>query len=160
MAEKNKSTKINKEIQKLTQDLLTLMGLKAEIEVVDNEDFIAVNIEGDDLGLLIGYRGENVESFQLILGLLINRKLSFENWRPILVDVGGWRKQREESLKSLVEKEIQNMAPDQESVDLPPMSPTQRRSIHLIVEDREGFSSSSAGEGSGRHVVITRDSKP
>jgi spoIIIJ-associated protein len=156
MAKKTEISKIKTESKKLTQKVLKLLDVVASVDSEVSDDVIKIDIEGDDLGLLIGYRGENVESLQLILGVMLNRQLGSEKWVPVLVDVGGWRQQREESLRALVKREIENMAPDQLSVELPTMPPAQRRSVHLLVSESEGLESESVGEGADRRVVIKR----
>ncbi len=156
MAGKTKSDKIKKEAQTFTAKLLKLMGVDGKVEAEVDEELIKIIISGDDLGLLIGYRGENLESLQLVLGIALNKKLSLEPRMPVIVDVGGWRQQREESLRSLVEKEIANISPARNSVELPPMPPTQRRSVHLLVKNYEGLTSESTGEEPNRRIVIKK----
>lgn len=156
MAEKNPSSKIKSESKKIAEKTLKLIDVNAIVNVESRDDLIKINIDGEDLGLLIGYRGENIESFQLLLGIIINRTLELAQWRPVLVDVGGWRQQREEALRILVNKEIENISAEQASVELPPMPPAQRRSVHLLVGEHEGLTSESAGEGENRHVVIKK----
>ena len=156
MAGKIKSDKIKKEAQTFTAKLLKLMGVDGEIEVEVDEELIKIMISGGDLGLLIGYRGENLESLQLVLGIALNKKLSLEPRMPVIVDVDGWRQQREESLRFKVEKEIANISSVRTSVELPPMPPTQRRSVHLLVKNYEGLTSESTGEEPNRRVVIKK----
>lgn len=156
MAEKNTPDKIKIEAKKTTEKILKFTGVDANVDVEVQEDLIKVNIEGEDLGLLIGYRGENIESFQLILGIILNKNLELENWRPVLVDVGGWRKQREESLRMLVSKEVEKISENEPSVELPPMPPAQRRSVHILVGEYDGLTTESAGDGANRHVVIRK----
>ena len=156
MAEKNTPSKIKSEAKKTTQKLLKFISVDANVDIEVQEDVIKVNIEGEDLGLLIGYRGENIESFQLILGIILNKNLGLEDWRPLLVDVGGWRKQREESLRVLVSKEVEKISENESSVELPPMPPSQRRSVHILVGEYDDLTTESAGEGENRHVVIRK----
>lgn len=156
MAEKNTPDKIKTEAKKTTEKVLKFTGVDANVDIEVREDLIKVNIEGEDLALLIGYRGENIESFQLILGIILNKNLKLENWRPVLVDVGGWRKQREESLRVLVSKEVEKISENEPSVELPPMPPAQRRSVHILVGEYDGLTTKSEGDGVNRHVVIRK----
>lgn len=159
MANKTDLKKIEKEAVKLAEKTLTLLGIKAGVKTKSEGQVVRIDIEGEDLGLLIGYRGENLESLQLFLGLALNNKLQTDSWLPVLVDVGGWRSQREESLKTFVEKEITKFSDARQTVELPPMPPAQRRTAHLIVADHEGLVSESEGEGLSRHVVIKKASE-
>ncbi len=156
MAEKNTPRKIKSKTNKITEKLLKFIDIDANVDIEVQEDLVKVNIEGEELGLLIGYRGENIESFQLILGIILNKNLELENWRPVVVDVGGWRKQREESLRVLVSKEVEKISENEPSVELPPMPPAQRRSVHILVGEYDGLTTESAGDGANRHVVIKK----
>ncbi|MCH7541567.1 KH domain-containing protein [Patescibacteria group bacterium] len=156
MAGKIKSDKIKKEAQTFTTKLLKLIGVDGKVEAEVDEELIKIMISGEDLGLLIGYRGENLESLQLVLGIALNKRLSLDPRMPVIVDVGGWRQQQEESLRSLVEKEIANISSVSNSVELPPMPPTQRRSVHLLVKNYEGLTSESTGEEPNRRIVIKK----
>ena len=156
MVSKSEFVKIKKETKVFTEKLLGLLDVKAKVEVEADADLIKVMISGEDLGLLIGYRGENLESLQLILGIAINKKLSLEPRMPVVVDIDGWRQQREESLRSLVEKEIKNISSKNPSVELPPMPPSQRRTVHLLVKEQDGLTSESSGEEPNRYVVIKK----
>ena len=156
MASKSEFVKIKKETEAFTKKLLGLLGVTAKIEAEAETELIKVMISSEDPALLIGYRGENLESVQLILGIAINKKLSLSPRMPVIVDIDGWRQQREESLRTLVEKEIKNISSKKPSVELPPMPPSQRRTVHLLVKDQGGLTSESAGEEPNRYVVIKK----
>lgn len=155
MATKTKESKIEKEAISTTKQILKLLGFELEIQV-KVEDAIQIEIQGGDLGLLIGQYGEHLESLQIILGLVLNKKIGGE-WRPIAVDIGGWRKEREESLRSLVAKEASKLSSVKGEVSLAPMPPSQRRIAHLVVSEYAGITSTSIGEGQNRHIVIKRE---
>ncbi|MEX0622089.1 MAG: R3H domain-containing nucleic acid-binding protein [Candidatus Woykebacteria bacterium] len=156
MVKKITTGKIEKEGKELVEKILELLGVEADVLVKGTEEAVRVDIEGNDLGLLIGYRGENIEGFQILLGLILNKKLDEENWKPLILDVGGWRQQREESLRDLVDKEIEGMSGDRKEIELPPMPPAQRRTVHLLVSEHEGLKSESIGEAADRRVVIKK----
>ncbi|MDP2720578.1 MAG: R3H domain-containing nucleic acid-binding protein [bacterium] len=156
MASKTKDKEIIDEAKKLTKDLLKLIGIEAKVVAVGEDDLVKVDINGDDLGLLIGYRGENLESLQLVLGVILNKKLNLDPWRPVLLDVGGWRQQSEESLRNLIAKEVEKLSSEAKSVEMPPMPPAQRRTVHLLITDYDGLTSESVGEEPNRRVVIKK----
>jgi spoIIIJ-associated protein len=156
MAKKTESNKIEKEAQSLVEKILRLLGAEAKVAVVADTELIKIEIDGENLGLLIGYRGENLESLQLLLGIILNKRLGEGAGRPVLVDVGGWRKSREESLQILVEKELAKLSKGRSYVDLPPMPPSQRRAVHILVGQHDGLVSESVGEEPNRHVVIKK----
>lgn len=156
MANKVSASKIEKAASDLTKELLEKLGVEAKVGVEPDPSVVKVKITGEELGLLIGYRGENLESLQLLLGIAINNKLDLDSRVPVLVDVGDWRAQREESLRSLVAKEIKNISGDKTSVELSPMPPAQRRITHLLVEDYKELTSESIGEEPNRRVIIKK----
>ncbi|MCH7541906.1 KH domain-containing protein [Patescibacteria group bacterium] len=159
MGSKNsENTKIEKEVRAVTGETLKLLGFPLKTKIQITGEAIEVEIEGDDLGLLIGQRGEHLESLQIILGLIINKKIQGD-WRPVLIDVGGWRKSREESLKALVAKEAARITGSNEQVKLFPMTPSQRRTVHIFVSEYAGLESTSVGEEPERYVVIKRINK-
>ncbi len=155
MASKISAEKIKKAAAELTKKTLENLSVEAKVAVEASEELVKIKITGEELGLLIGYRGENLESLQLLLGIAINNKLGLDPRVAVLVDVGDWRAQREEALRSLVAKEITKMKDGESSVELPSMPPAQRRTVHLLVKDYEGLTSASVGDEPNRHVVIT-----
>jgi spoIIIJ-associated protein len=157
MASKNRDTKLEKTAKEVTENLLRLLGVEAEVSVRFDQ-ILKIEVNGPELGLLIGYRGENLESLQLVLGLMINKKLDNPDWTPVNIDIGGWRSQREESLKGLLSKYVSRLSPEQPSIELPSMPPSQRRSIHLLVEEYGDLESTSEGEEPNRRVVVKRKS--
>lgn len=142
--------------KELTKKLLKKLDISAKVKASEQDSAALVEIEGDDLGLLIGYHGENLEALQLILGLMVNKKTSSEEWLPINLDVGGWRKERSEALKMMIEKAALEIEKDRETVELPPMSASQRRMVHVLLSDYPKITSESIGEEPDRRVVIKK----
>ena len=159
MASKNTTEKIEKEAQELIGELIKMLGVEAEAKISISAELIKIEIDGQDLGLLIGYRGETIENLQLLLGIMLNKKFDSDAWRPVLVDVGGWRKSREEALRSLVERQIAKLSAEQRSVELLPMSPSERRTVHILVSEHTDLTSESVGEDPARFVVIKKAGK-
>jgi len=157
MASKIKNDKLIKESTSLTESILKELGMKANVTATTDEDIIKIDITGEDLGLLIGYRGENLEHLQLILGIMINKKLALDNWIPVVVDVGGWKKEREEQVRNLVDREVKKISAEKPEVELPAMPPDQRRIAHLAIEEYPGLTSQSAGEEPFRYVIIQKE---
>lgn len=153
--ENKENTKIEKEAKALSEKILGFLGYKPEISVEASEESVKIDINGEDLGLLIGQRGDHLESLQILLGLILNKKLGGE-WLPVIVDVGGWRKEKEETLKALVNREVTKITSMGGETSLFPMTPTQRRTVHLLVSEYAGLESSSAGDEPNRYVIIKR----
>lgn len=154
MAKEIKIDKV-KELQKITDELFEHLEIKPEIEVAESEEVLSVEIHGENLGLLIGQNGENLDSLQLVLSLMLNKKTG--EWKPLNVDIGDWRKQKEDSLRQLIASEIDALSEDRREVFLPPMNPSQRRLAHLIVSEHQVVTSQSVGEEPHRYLVIRKD---
>ncbi len=146
-----------KTAKELTKELLKRIDISAKVKASEQDSAIQVEIEGDDLGLLVGFHGENLEALQLILGLMVNKKTPNEEWLPVNLDVGGWRKERAEALKAMIEKAALEIEENKESVELPPMSSSQRRMVHVLLSDYPKITSESIGEEPNRKVVIKKE---
>lgn len=147
------------DIPALAKDVLTNllkhMGIKAEVNVVapSGGDLpISLDIEGDDLGVLIGRRGQTLASLQYLVRLIVSEKLKI--WVPINVDVAGYKKRRYESLRSLALRLAEQVKRGRRVITLEPMPADERRVIHLALADHPDVTTQSMGEGEGRKVAI------
>ncbi len=154
MAKKTKIDKVG-ELKKIISELLKLLEVNPKLKITEDEESIKVDIQGEDLGLLIGQYGETLESLQLILSLILNKRTG--EWKPLTVDIGDWKKQKEESLRRMVDKEINSLSEEKKEVSLPAMSASQRRASHIIVSEYTGLKSESFGEEPNRYVIIRKE---
>lgn len=144
-----------KKLKEVTQKLFDLLGIEVKIGVTQKEDSTEVSLEGEDLGILIGQHGENLESLQLFLSLAANK--GSEDWKSVTLDIGGWRKQREESLRAMIERSINKLRERGQEIALPTMSAGQRRMAHVIISEYAGLSSQSVGEEPQRYIIIRKE---
>jgi len=144
--------------KKLLAETLENIGLEAEAEVKEKDDNIGVNISGDNLGALIGYHGETLASLQLILSLMVNRKLKTDSWKRVSLDIGSWRAERNSSLRDLIARTVEQIeAGTEKKAALPSMSAAERREVHVIVsESFPDYESASEGEEPDRRVVVVK----
>lgn len=153
---KTKTTKIKieKEVEKTLKDILDKLAVEANVEVLKEgeEDTYRVNIQTEETGLLIGYHGETINSLQLILGVILYRKLG--KWIHVVLDVGNYRKMREDSIKEMVGRIVTEVESSGQPVTLPFLTPLERRIVHLILSDNKKVMSESSGEGRERRVTI------
>ena len=105
-----------------------------------------------DLGFLIGYHGQNLESFQSVLQLMLNR--AFEGGIRVVVNVNNYREKREEVLKEMAMRAVDYVREYKVEKHLSPMKPNDRRIVHLALQDLPDISTESVGEGEERRVVI------
>lgn len=113
---------------------------------------IILDIQGDDLGLLIGRRGETLRDLQFITRLIVSRKVG--HWPNLVVDVEQYRQHREEALTRLARRMADKVRLTRQPVPLEPMPPNERRIIHLTLRDSPYVYTESTGEGDERKVVI------
>lgn len=132
--------------------LLRLMGVAGKVEVLSEEMPIDLNIEGDDLGILIGRRGQTLASLEYITKLIVAGRL--KAWLPLNVDVAEYKKRRRESLRRLALHLAEQVKSRHRAMTLEPMPPDERRIIHLTLADHPDVTTHSMGEGENRKVVI------
>lgn len=140
--------------RRLIRDVLAAMSLEVTIGTEEREGATVFNLEGPDLGILIGRRGQTVDALQYLVNLAANRIGEGEKAR-IIIDVEGYRRRREETLQRLAERLAERVRRSGQSVVLEPMSAQERRVIHLALQDNQYVGTQSEGEEPQRHVVIS-----
>lgn len=151
------------EVQQVAQDalggLLQAMRIRGRVEPYTRpaeepgeSATLVLNITGDDLGLLIGRRGETLNALQFVTRLMLNRQL--RGRANILVDVEGYTVRREQSLRQLAQRMAEKVSRDGRTVYLEPMSAYERRIVHLALRDHPTVTTYSVGEGDSRKVTI------
>lgn len=148
---------MQEQLTEVLDNVLGLLLLEGSYDIQENDNGFHVSIETDDAGRLIGYRGESLESLQLLVNQIISRKLGQSEesgFKRVILDVSNWRKQKEEDLAERSKGWAEQVKESGEPMELEPMSPWQRRVVHTIIGDIEGVESESIGEGRDRHLVI------
>jgi len=135
------------------ETLLRLMGLVGVVEASRDEMRLILNIEGDDLGILIGRMGQTLACLQYIVRLIVAGRL--KDWLPLNVDVCGYKKRRCDSLRELALRLAGQVKLRRRSVTLEPMPPAERRVIHLALTNHPDVITHSIGEGTSRKIVIS-----
>ena len=155
MAKKEKPTlKPEETAKEVAEELFKKLEITASVKAsFDEEKNLIIEVEGEELGILIGKYGQTLKDLQFVLGSLINKKLG-EEWQRVLLDIGGWRKAREESLRLLAKNAAERARFKKEPVSLPPMDAFDRRIIHLSLAAYPDLTSESEGEGEERKVIV------
>lgn len=117
------------------------------------EDIYFEIVSSEDYGNIIGRRGETLDALQYLTRLFVNR--SEDNNKRVTLNVGDYRKRREETLRVLAKRQASKVSKYGRSSALEPMNPYERRIIHTAIQEIEGVTSHSVGEGDRRRVVIT-----
>ena len=140
------------------QAVLPAMGVeKAEITAfvqADNEVLLELDC-GDDYGIVIGRRGETLDSVQYLTRLVANRKKTEGEYSRITINVGSYREKRRATLSNLAKKNAEKVRKYGRSFTFEPMNPYERRIIHTTVQGIEGVSSHSVGSDEDRRVVLS-----
>ena len=145
----------------ILERLITLMGVAGSVvspapPPVQNGDetsaAVAFNITGDDLGIIIGRRGQTLASLQYMVRLIVNHQL--RSWVPIVVDVEGYKQRRYQTLRALAQRMADQVRAREAPFTLEPMPAYERRIIHLTLADHPDVITQSTGEGEFRKVVI------
>ena len=141
------------------ETLLSLMGMDVSVvssaksfAVGEDTAPIAFDIEGDDLGILIGRRGQTLSCLQYVVRLIVGHQT--EAWVPIIIDVEGYKQRRYEALQALARRMAEQVKAEQTPFTLEPMSAYERRIIHLTLAEHLDVTTQSIGEGEARKVVI------
>ena len=134
--------------------LFELMHISAKLDVKDvvDEGRVDVTLSGDDMGSVIGRRGETLDAIQYITGLAVNR--GAEKFVRVSIDTENYREKREESLEKLAKKTAEKAVKLGRSLTLEPMSPQERRVIHTVLQDYPGITTYSTGTDPNRRVVV------
>ena len=141
-------------VTELLDYFLSSMGVVATTYVRDEmvDGAIAFDIEGEDAGLLIGRRGETLQALQFLVHMIVNRQLGRKAY--VVIDVEGYRERRSEMLRTLARRTAGRVVSTGNPASLDPMSPAERRIVHMALANHPQVRTESEGEGGGRRVVI------
>ncbi len=136
-------------------DVLSAMKMMVVVDVnYDEEDhFLDINLKGDDMGVLIGKRGQTLDSLQYLVSLVVNKEA--EEYIRVKVDTEDYRKRRKETLENLAKNIAYKVKRTKRSVSLEPMNPYERRIIHSALQNDKFVTTHSEGDEPFRHVVVT-----
>jgi spoIIIJ-associated protein len=146
--------------RKMLVDLLDRLGLPAEISVEQGEvgegdegqQPMVFDISGDELGILIGRRGQTLAALQYILRLMLSERLSTQV--PLVIDVNGYKKRRYDSLRTLARHIAEQVTVSQRPFSLEPMPAYERRIVHMALSDHPSVTTQSVGFGEARKVTV------
>lgn len=140
------------------ENILNKLGCKnIKISVCEIENGVRLTIVGDDLGVIIGHRGETLDSLQYLVSLAANSGTS--GYYRVVLNIGDFREKREQTLIALAKRMSEQALKSGKCRTLEPMNPYERRVIHTAVQEIEGVYSTSFGEGGNRRVVIAPNGK-
>ncbi len=121
-------------------------------EYEGDEGELILDITGNDLAVLIGRHGRTLDALQFLISSITSRKVGFRY--PIVVDVEGYKSRQREKLESIAHNAAQKAATQDRSIKLRPMTPYERRIVHIALRDDNRVETMSEGEGRARRVVV------
>ena len=139
-------------VREILDTLLALMEVRGKVEMLSDGLPLALNVSGDDLGILIGRRGQTLAALEYVTKLIVVRRL--KAWVPLTVDVGGYKKHRQDSLQKLALYLAEQVKSRHRAMPMEPMPADERRIIHLALADHPDVTTESIGEGENRKVII------
>jgi spoIIIJ-associated protein len=149
-------TDASRDAQEILTGLLTRMGIRSRVEILpaaesEGPDAFALNIVGDDLGILIGRRGETLRDLEYIVRLMLAPK---HKAAKVVVDVEGYRVRRERVLRELAKRMAERVEASRQPITLEAMPAYERRIVHLTLRDHPAVTTNSIGEDEHRRVMI------
>jgi spoIIIJ-associated protein len=144
----------------ILSDILRLMGIRASVEAGPGYELadegqpppVVLNITGEDLGILIGRRGETLRTLQYLVRLMVSHRL--KHWTDLVVDVEHYKVRRRRTLESLAQRVAERVAKDGRPQALEPMPAYERRLVHIALRNHPQVATQSVGEGERRKVTI------
>ncbi len=136
-------------------DVLGAMNMTVVVDVKYNEDdrTMDIDLSGDEMGILIGKRGQTLDSLQYLVSLVVNK--DSDNYIRVKVDTENYRQRRKETLENLARNIAYKVKRTKRPASLEPMNPSERRIIHSALQNDRYVSTHSEGEEPFRHVVVT-----
>lgn len=141
-------------LEAFLKNLFDKMGVDVNASIVESDDQINITLEGDSTGILIGRRGETLDSIQYLTSLFVNK--NSENYKRVNIDTENYRKKREQTLINLAKRLAAKVERTGRKVSLEPMNPYERRILHAALHDHPTVMTISEGQDPYRRVIIKK----
>lgn len=139
---------------KFTRELLDAMNIQAEIRIKIMNGSLYINLAGPKMGIIIGRRGQTLDSIQYLISLVVNKENDKDHYVKVILDTEDYRKKREETLIRLANRLAERVIKSGRKVELEPMNPYERRIIHSALQEIDQVVTYSEGEEPYRKVII------
>ncbi len=141
------------DVKKFLQVILIKMNMKADVLIKEVNNDLHINITGENIGSIIGYRGEALDSLQYLVSLVANKN-NEGSYKKVFLDAENYRAKRQETLKLLANKTANKVKRYKKTIRLEPMNSYERRIIHGALQNSNDVKTYSEGEEPFRRVVI------
>lgn len=142
-----------KEAETFLKEVFLSMGLIVKIKTEQKDKHLYIDLTGDDMGILIGKRGQTLDALQYLVNLVVNKKSPY--YISVMLDTENYRQRRKETLESLAFNLAKKVKHTKRNVVLEPMNPYERRIIHSALQNDRFVTTYSEGEEPYKNVVIT-----
>jgi spoIIIJ-associated protein len=140
-------------VRAVVSRVVAALGLRASVDIDESEEEIRATVNGDDLGLLIGRHGATIDAVQhLAMRAAFH---SSSDHKAVVVDAAGYRERREAALKRAADRAVEDALSFGRAVELEPMTPQERRIVHMYLRDRTDVQTHSEGDEPDRRLVVT-----
>jgi spoIIIJ-associated protein len=141
------------QVREVLERIAAALGVECRVEVVEGEDAVTAAFEAPDLGLLIGRHGQTIDAIQYLANAIAHRGREGQQ-KPVVVDAGGYRRRRSATLESLARRSAEEAKATGRAIELEPMSPVERKVVHVCLQDVPGIETRSEGTEPNRYVVV------
>ena len=141
------------EVRDHVSAILEAMKFDASVEVYDAGGFIAVDVTSKDTALFIGQKGETIDALQYLVNVSAFKERDF--FKRIVLDAEGYRQRRVEAIQGMAHRTARKALRERRTVEMPPMSSSERRVVHLYLSENPNVSTESEGTGDGRRVMVS-----
>jgi spoIIIJ-associated protein len=139
-------------VRAILERVVEELGVEANVEVDEGDEEIVGRIQGEDVGLVIGRRGQTIDAVQLLCYRAAFR--GRQDRKRVVVDAAGYRERRREAVERQADRAADRALKADKEIELEPMSPTERRLVHQHLKDRAGIETFSEGEEPERCVIV------
>ncbi|HUK95398.1 MAG TPA: RNA-binding cell elongation regulator Jag/EloR [Gaiellaceae bacterium] len=141
------------EVREVVERLLDAIGVRARLEVSEDEDTLLATVVGRELGLVIGKHGQTIDAIQYLVNAIVWRGHG-EDRKAVVVDAAGYRARRDATLEGLAVRNAERAISSGQAVELDPMTAVERKTVHVRLKDYPGVTTRSEGTEPNRFVVI------
>jgi spoIIIJ-associated protein len=141
------------EVREVLDRIVAAIGVRARIEIQQDEELLTATFVGRELGLLIGKHGQTIDALQYLANAIVWRNRGDERI-PVVVDAAGYRARRQTTLDALATRSAEQAVSSGEPVELEPMTAVERKVVHVCLQDYPGVTTRSEGTEPNRFVVV------
>lgn len=139
-------------VKKIIAEILESLQIDGDFDLVENDEGFEIKLETQDSGIVIGHHGDTLESLQIIMSLILSKKLG--EFKRVSIEIGDYKKNRSEYLTNLALGTKEKVLSENKEIFLPDLKSWERRIVHMLLQDDKEVVSESIGEGKDRVLVV------